>query len=238
MSTDPFDITATGEYVPEPERDTALIVDGLFADLARFAREHGYHGDPIPELHARLIELEAADAARVIDEPARYNLRMTLALIVGYRFLLPFVGATASSAVVRRAFVEPVGEAVRESTRMLLDTAADPFAVMVATVRAREEHAFGRGFVFEHPVDDDTSYHSDVRHCFYYEVLVAHDAAELAPTMCEFDTNWITAIDPDRHGFRFERATTIGRGGTHCPFHFDRTINRGPDPEDPVSTPR
>ncbi|GAB4583797.1 L-2-amino-thiazoline-4-carboxylic acid hydrolase [Nocardia sp. IFM 10818] len=42
------------------------------------------------------------------------------------------------------------------------------------------------------------------------------------PVLCEFDANRIGAIEPERHGFRFERTTTIGVGGSHCPFHFDR----------------
>jgi hypothetical protein len=33
---------------------------------------------------------------------------------------------------------------------------------------------------------------------------------------------WIEAIDPARHGFRFDRATTIGYGGSYCPFRFTR----------------
>jgi hypothetical protein len=41
--------------------------------------------------------------------------------------------------------------------------------------------------------------------------------------MCAFDKAWIEAIDPVRHGFRFDRATTIGHGGGRCPFHFTRT---------------
>lgn len=47
--------------------------------------------------------------------------------------------------------------------------------------------------------------------------------------MCAFDGNWIEAIDSDKDGFRFERVTTIGLGGTHCPFHFTRTGARGVD---------
>lgn len=45
----------------------------------------------------------------------------------------------------------------------------------------------------------------------------------MTPVMCAFDKAWIEAIDPARHGFRFDRATTIGYGGSHCPFHFTRT---------------
>jgi hypothetical protein len=43
------------------------------------------------------------------------------------------------------------------------------------------------------------------------------------PGVLAFDKAWIEAIDPARHGFRFDRVTTIGRDGSHCPFHFSRT---------------
>lgn len=56
-----------------------------------------------------------------------------------------------------------------------------------------------------------------------HDVLSAHSAAELTPVMCAFDQAWIEAIDPARHGFRFDRVTTIGLGGTHRPFQFTRT---------------
>lgn len=50
---------------------------------------------------------------------------------------------------------------------------------------------------------------------------------ELTGVLCEFDRNWFEAIEPERHGFRFERTTTLGHGGTHCPFHFHR-LRRAP----------
>ncbi|MFF5259484.1 L-2-amino-thiazoline-4-carboxylic acid hydrolase [Actinomadura viridis] len=87
--------------------------------------------------------------------------------------------------------------------------------------KSREEHAFGEGFTFRRPVDDDRRYFLDVHRCFYHDVLVANSAPELTPVLCAFDGNWIEAI-------RFERTTTIGLGGTHCPFHFTRTGAREP----------
>ncbi|WP_067834729.1 L-2-amino-thiazoline-4-carboxylic acid hydrolase [Nocardia lijiangensis] len=221
MDTDHFDLAA-GDYVPDPERDTALIVDAFFASIAATARDHGVADDPTGELRIRLTELEAANADRIVDEPARYNLRMTLALVVAYRFLAPRIGREPAVSAVRRALVEPTGSAVQAGARAMLDAAADPFAAMADVSKSREKHAFGAGFGFERPVDDDHQYHVHVVRCFYHEVLVAHSAAELTPAMCAFDSNWIAAIDPDKHGFRFDRATTIGLGGRHCPFHFDR----------------
>jgi hypothetical protein len=104
----------------------------------------------------------------------------------------------------------------------MLDAAPDPFAAMVELSRTRERDAFGAGFTFVRSADDDQRYLLDVHRCFYQDVLAANDATELGAAMCEFDGYWMSAIDPERHGFRFERPTTIGRGGTHCPFHFRR----------------
>lgn len=220
MNTDPFQLDS-GTYVPDPERDTRLLIDGVFDSIAQTARAHGL-GDPVPEMRARLDELAARQQHRVVDEPARHNLRMTLALVVAYRFLRPALGSAAARDAVRKAFVEPLADTLRAGTRAVLDAAEDPFAAMVELSRSRETLAFGRGFVFEHAADDEHRYHVNVRRCFYHDVLRDNGAAELTAEMCEFDANWIAAIDPDRHGFRFERATTIGRGGAHCPFHFDR----------------
>ncbi|MCG5213116.1 L-2-amino-thiazoline-4-carboxylic acid hydrolase [Streptosporangium sp. KLBMP 9127] len=37
----------------------------------------------------------------------------------------------------------------------------------------------------------------------------------------------VQAAKQARHGFRFDRRTTIGTGGTHCPFHFSRNQEAG-----------
>ena len=44
----------------------------------------------------------------------------------------------------------------------------------------------------------------------------------LTPVFCDWDANWASAIDPARHGFRFERPTTLGLGGDGCYFRHTR----------------
>lgn len=226
MSTDQFGLTA-GDYVPDPDRDTTLLLDAFYDHLATTLREYGLPGDLVTAMRARQGDLEAANQSLIVDEPARHNLRMTLALVSAYEFLLPRLGRETATVVVRASFIEPLGDAMKEGTRAMLDNAPDAFQAMVELSKSREEHAFGKGFVFDRPVDDDQRYHVDVRRCFYHDVLVANSAPELTPVMCAFDANWIDAIAPDRHGFRFERRTTIGTGGTHCPFHFSRNRAAG-----------
>jgi hypothetical protein len=98
---------------------------------------------------------------------------------------------------------------------------------MVAVARDREGADFGAEFRFSHPHDDDLRFHADVHRCGYHERLTRLGAPELTPVLCAFDTSWIGAIDPERDGFAFSRDTTIGLGGTHCPFHFRRTRPAG-----------
>ncbi|KAK1179645.1 L-2-amino-thiazoline-4-carboxylic acid hydrolase [Streptomyces sp. NBS 14/10] len=226
MTTDQFEM-ADGDYVPDPEHDTALLIAGFFdhisATLQKQALPPGELVSAISAMRKRHAELEAANAHMVVDEASRYNLRITLAVVAAYEKLLPRLGRDAATRAVRDALVEPLGEAVHASTRAMLDAAPDPFRAMVDVSKAREEYAFGKTFTFQRSADDDQRYLLDIHRCFYHDVLTANSAAELTPVMCAFDGNWIEAIDPERHGFRFDRATTIGLGGATCPFHFTRT---------------
>jgi hypothetical protein len=222
METDQFGF-AEDNYVPDAERDTAAVIDSFFDHLGTTLREHALPEELLVAMRERHQNLETANRHLIIDEPARYNLRMTLALVAAYEFLQPRVGRDDALAALRTAFVEPLGDGVREGTRAMLDNVPDPFQAMVEVSKSREVQAFGEGFTFRRPVDDDQRYYVDIHRCFYHDVLVAHSMPELTPVMCAFDKNWIEAIDPDKHGFRFERATTIGLGGSHCPFHFSRT---------------
>ena len=222
MATDQFRL-AEGNYVPDPDRDTAAVIDGFFAHIAAILRERSLPVDLVAAIRARQEELESANADMIVDEPARYNLRMTVALAAAYQLLLPLLGRDDAIAAIEAAFTGPLGPALREGTRAMLDAAPDPYRAMVALTKSRERDAFGAGFTFRRPVDDDQRYHLDVHRCFYHDVLAANTATELTPVMCAFDKAWIEAIDPARHGFRFNRVTTIGMGGSHCPFHFSRT---------------
>ncbi|GAA4639926.1 hypothetical protein GCM10023196_103420 [Actinoallomurus vinaceus] len=225
MDTDHFDLTDDG-HVQDPERAIDDLIDALFDHVAATMREHGLPGELLTAMRTRHAELVAANAAMAVDEPSRHNLRLTLAVVAAHEPLLPRLGRDAAFEAVRAALVEPLGHVVREGTLAMLDAAPDPFSAMVEVCKAQEEQAYGRTFTFERPVDDDREYLLEIHRCFYHDVLAANSATELTPALCAFDANWIEAIDPDRHGFRFERPTTIGLGGASCPFHFTRTRPR------------
>ena len=130
---------------------------------------------------------------------------MTPPLVATYEFLLPELGRDEAIGLIQSAFIEPLSQAVRQGTRSMLDSSPDPFRAMVELAKSREQHAFGAGFTFRHPVDDDDRFFADVHRCFHHDVLVANATPELTRVMCAFDANWIEAIDSRKHGFRFER---------------------------------
>lgn len=207
-------------YDADPDAAMAAVIDAFLAAVGdAFAEQH----DLIARVSQRHADLVARHAEWLVDEPARHNLALALALLAAYQELAPDHPDRRLLPVLQRAFIEPMAEPIRAGTAAGLDAAADPFALMVQISRNREEHAFGAGFDFAHPADDDQEYLADVRRCYYHDVLAANDATHLTPLLCAWDANWIDAIDPDRHGFTFDRATTIGTGGTHCPFRFRRT---------------
>src|SRR5262245_48143331 len=207
-------------YRPDPAAETQALIDAFFTALADALPAQP---DLVARLRIRHERLVAAQRHRIIDDASRYNLAMTLAVLAAYRELTPYVADDALLPLVRTAFVEPLRATVQEATTAALDGAPDPFTAMVNISRQRERDAFGAGFTFTHPHDDDRRYTAQVERCYYHDVLAANEAAHLTPVLCAFDANWIDAIDPDRHGFAFERPTTIGTGGPHCPFRFRRT---------------
>lgn len=213
MSTNPF-ASFDASYQPDPAAEIPPLIEGFLTLLAELAP--GF--DPA-RCQALAAELAAGQQHRIVDEPARHNLALVAVLVAAFRLLPP---ETDRHTLLRRALTEPFAEQVAQGTRHALDYAEDAFTAMVRISKSREEHAFGAGFTFAAAADNDQEYLLQVRRCFYHDTLGALDAAELTPVLCAWDESWIGAIEPARHGLTFERPTTIGLGGSHCPFSFRR----------------
>ena len=176
------------------------------------------------ELHERHQQLCHENRPRTDSAgPAETNTAVAMALLAAEQVLrerLP--DRTQRHRLLEQALVEPLHEPARSATVTALDAADDPFAMMVATTHEREKHSFGARFVFAHPVDTDSEFISDVRHCFFHELLTASGAGHLTSILCAFDATWMGAVDPARHGFTVDRTRTIATGGGSCPFRFRR----------------
>lgn len=210
-------------YVPDPSKETDLVIDGFLRALEEIV-------PPGALVDAAAIVRRAGDlgtehAARARDVPSTHNLRYACVVLAGYEALAPQISDDQAVASLRAAFARS-GTFVREKTRAALDESRDPFRDLVNVSKEREASQFGPSFELRRVQDDDRAYLLEVRRCFWHDFFVAVGRPALTTVLCEFDANWIEAIDPPRHGFVFERPTTLGYGGTHCPFHFRRLTRR------------
>jgi hypothetical protein len=172
---------------------------------------------------ARASELESDHASDAPSEPARSNLRYAVSVLAAHEILRHrFEPAEALIDRLAAAFAAS-GAVFTPKVRTWLDASPDAFADMVAMSKLREAESFGPRFELEHPRDDDSAYYADVRRCYWHDFFTRAGRPELTRVLCEFDRNWFSAIDPELHGLRFDRPTTLGTGGDRCRFHFSRS---------------
>jgi L-2-amino-thiazoline-4-carboxylic acid hydrolase len=170
--------------------------------------------------------LKTSNLHMIVDEQSKHHLELTAFVLASYQVSKDSVSRDRLFDAVRAGFIEPYREVTHLGTRQALDHTPDPFALIVDISKSREAEYFGKGFTFERPQDDERAYLVDISRCFYHSFLVANGAAELAPVFCEFDANWIEAIQPDQDGFRFERPSTLAWGGNRCRFYFLRSASK------------
>lgn len=210
-------------YVSDLEAQTSALIQSFLDALERLLPDPAQAPEYVKAIRAQYQALEQAHQDWIIDEPAKYNLKMTAAVLAAYRVLQDLLPRSDLLSVLCEALIGPYREVIQAGTAQMFDHTPDPFLAIVEVSRLKEKHAYGAGFTFERERDDNQAYLLNIKRCFYHNFFVANGAPELTPIFCDFDAPWINAIDPARHGFRFERPTTMGYGGAMCPFHFIRT---------------
>lgn len=176
-----------------------------------------------PAIWQREDKLRNSHQHLVKDQASALNIRFSTLMLASYQVLHNIVEPKSLIGAIRKTWLEPSREWILQGTRKMLDQSPDPFRTMVESSKERETTIYGESMAFERPKDDSNAYLLEVKSCIWNSFFRANGAAELMPLFCEFDTNWIDAIDPERDFFRFERPTTLGLGGDRCCFYFVRT---------------
>lgn len=213
-------MTEKSDQAVTPEEGYLAIEGGFFGYLGERFADRG------PELEQTIRAHQAGIEERhgpwVEDGQSRFHLRFGALVLAGYRALSETLPQGEALALLREAVVGPSRPWMLEGTKAALDRVPDPFALMTAISKDKEAGYYGRTFVWERPQDDGHAYLPSVTRCFWHGFALANGAPEIMPTICDFDTNWMDAVDPGRHGFRVERPTTLGYGGDRCRFWFIR----------------
>lgn len=209
-----FDLDAASQLFRQAFLST---IARQIADEARFQElEH--------TILSEAATLEAAHQDWVKDASSKSNLKMTALVLASYYALQSILPRDETLALLRTAMIEPFYESIRQGTAQGLDHTPDALAMMATITKQKQHSLYGTGFVFEQERDDANAFLVNIQRCFYHSFFVANGAPELTPIFCDWDTCWADAIDPARHGLRFERPTTLGYGGDRCRFYFFRVL--------------
>ncbi len=169
-------------------------------------------------------ELVEENLALATDEASVRHIETCAIVIAALRYLKEKMSLDKSLQAIRYAFVDSLSF-VTDQTEEFLNLSSDPFNDIVE-VSKQKENEYGDSFEFYRKQDDNQAYLLEVKKCFFCKLLTANKAKELMPIFCDFDTLWMKAIKPEKHGFKFERPETMGTGGNICKFYFTKTLNK------------
>ena len=179
------------------------------------------------QIESLAYTLALDNKAMIVDIAARTHLRMTTLVLASYRVLLPYIKDDESIINILEDTFKSVGQRwIKLYTRLMLQFSRDPFHTMIEASKKRIENNYGKTFKFEYSGDGQNYFVITTKKCFYYDFFVSNDIPELTRVFCSGDKNWFEEIRPEKHGFQFERPTTLGYGGSECPFQFKRVVHR------------
>jgi len=168
----------------------------------------------------RAKELIDSNKNLLVDIQSHEHLHTTCLVIASFEELKKAFDLKLSLEIIKYAFVDSLSF-ITDETAKFLNKSEDPFRDIVLISKQKEE-AYGKTFTFHRKQDDDKAYLLEIKKCFYCKILKLNEAEKLMPIFCDFDTNWMNAIDAEKHKFRFDRPETIGTGGDICKFYFTR----------------
>ena len=171
------------------------------------------------------IESTIADYSYlVVDEKTRPHLRLTACVLAGYQTLSSErIDEDLVLGILEDVFVSIGRTTLKLYTQAMLTFSKDPFLAITSVGKRRAIEQYGEAWEFKFEEAKDLFIMTTTK-CFYHDFFVSTGMEQLTRIFCNWDENWITQIDLTRHGFYFERPTTMGYGGSECPFIFKRLV--------------
>jgi hypothetical protein len=160
----------------------------------------------------------------VLDEKTRPHLRLTACVLASYQTLSSEkIDEDLVLGILEDVFVSIGRTTLKLYTQAMLTFSKDPFLTITSVGKRRAIEQYGEAWEFKFEEAENLFVMTTTK-CFYHDFFVSTGTEQLTRIFCSWDENWITQIEPTRHGFHFERPTTLGYGGTECPFIFKRLV--------------
>ncbi|KAH6871537.1 L-2-amino-thiazoline-4-carboxylic acid hydrolase-domain-containing protein [Thelonectria olida] len=212
-----------GEDLPDKEYSFSK---GFLHFLGQVYQET--HKQQLPPTQIQKIEAEAKSIMQQLGDTSgsrshAINSEFTAYMVAPYRILK---ASGTSVPQIRQLLEDALQHTMAWASKIVreqLDAAPDAFESLVKDSKYREQNFYVEpDFKLRRARDLPDSYSLEVHHCWYMRALEQLGAREIGPSFCAFDRSWYNAIDPQRHGVRFTRPSTIAKGADRCRFNFDR----------------
>jgi hypothetical protein len=145
-------------------------------------------------------------------------------ILAGYRELVAAgVDREVAYESVRRAFLATFRRSTALATRSLFALSRDPVKSLSRVSLAKFFHGlFGAMFEFEDRISTDRV-DLVVTRCEFHRFFVDEGEPLLTRILCEWDHNWLDALNASGRPLRAGRFSTFSTGAQRCEFCFSRT---------------
>ena len=183
--------------------------------------------DPAPVLQSIREEsqkIKHTGAGLVKDSPSLGHLELCSHLLAAYNVISPLQEDGGDIVgLLNRAMMKGINTwSMRLALRFMLYTCkGNPDRLRDIFGRLMEQYGATFKWTSTHREDDDADRFSlEIQRCFYYEFFKSHDKKMLTPVLCRLDSLWFEMVDPQKHGFYFDKSRyqTQGYGAPVCVF--------------------
>lgn len=179
------------------------------------------------EIEALAQSLREENAKLVVDEPSESHLTRSSLLLSAYRVLSPLIDDRALLqeglySALYNELKQGVGAYLVERFDISPDAPGEAFAKASVNFKKIGDERFGRTFIYEREVLDETQGVTAVRKCFFNDFFRANGALELLPLLCAGDELWMDELNKPKYGVKAFRTALLSKDDDACRFHFTR----------------
>ncbi|GJM16228.1 MAG: hypothetical protein DHS20C13_15550 [Thermodesulfobacteriota bacterium] len=178
----------------------------------------------INKIKSEAKEIEKQNESSIVDAPSHGHLELCSTVMAAYNSLLPIIGDKESTLeFISKAMMTGVNNlSMRTSLSLMLDACKnnpDRLKEIFSWMMTQ----YGTTFSWTAPhkeTDEEDSYAIEIQKCYYFNFFSSHDIAFLTPILCQLDSIWFEMVDPEKHGFVFDKSRyqTQGYGAPKCVF--------------------
>ncbi|MEQ9618505.1 MAG: L-2-amino-thiazoline-4-carboxylic acid hydrolase [Deltaproteobacteria bacterium] len=168
--------------------------------------------------------IEKSDTALIKDAPSHGHLELCSIILSAYNNLLPVIGDRDSTLeFISKAMMDGINNISMQSSLALMLKACKDNPDRLRSIFSWLMEQYGTTFEWTSPHEEneeEDSFSIEVYKCFYFNFFKSHGVPFLTPILCQLDSLWFDMVNPQKHGFYFDktRYRTQGYGAPKCVF--------------------